>query len=73
MEFFINNASFTSPDVPILLQILSGTSNASDLLPNGSIYGLEGNKSVEITIPASKQAPGGPVSLSSCENRLFGY
>jgi iron transport multicopper oxidase len=46
--------------VPVLLQILSGAQNASDLVPKGSIYGLEPNKSVEITIPGG--VPGGPVS-----------
>ena len=43
----------------MLLQILSGAQNASDLLPSGSIYGLDANKSVELTIPAL--ATGGPV------------
>ena len=51
--------SFQSPSVPVLLQILSGKQKASDLLPAGSIYGLEANKSVELTIPAF--ALGGPV------------
>jgi len=35
-----------------------GTKNASDLLPKGSVYGLEPNKSVELTIPGG--AVGGP-------------
>ena len=48
------------PPVPVLLQIMSGAKNASDLLPAGSIYGLGANKSVELTIPAG--AVGGPVS-----------
>jgi hypothetical protein len=65
-EFLINNSTFTSPDVPILLQILSGKSNPSDLLPKGTIYALEPNKSVEISIPGG--ALGGPVSRSICEN-----
>lgn len=56
--FLVNNATFTSPDVPILLQILSGKSKPSDLLPKGTIYGLEARKTVEISIPAG--APGGP-------------
>ncbi|KAF8272429.1 laccase [Lactarius quietus] len=56
--FAVNGASFKSPSVPVLLQILSGTTNASDLLPSGSIYGLDANKSVELTIPAF--ALGGP-------------
>ncbi|KAI0278401.1 laccase [Russula aff. rugulosa BPL654] len=57
-EFLVNNHTFASPNVPVLLQILSGNSNPSDLLPEGSIYTLEANKSVEISIPAG--AGGGP-------------
>jgi iron transport multicopper oxidase len=60
IEFLVNNVTFVSPTVPVLLQILSGTQNASNLLPSGSIYGLDANKSVEISIPAG--AAGGPVS-----------
>ncbi|KAI9509110.1 laccase [Russula earlei] len=56
--FLINGVSFVSPTVPVLLQILSGARNASDLLPAGSIYGLGANKSVELTIPGG--AIGGP-------------
>jgi len=56
-EFFINGVTFDAPIVPVLLQILNGV-NASDLVPTGSIYPLEGNKSVEISIPGG--APGGP-------------
>ncbi|KAH9959972.1 laccase [Russula dissimulans] len=46
-----------SPEVPVLLQILNGA-NASELVPAGSIYPLEGNRSVEISIPAG--VAGGP-------------
>ena len=49
--FDVNGVSFVPPTVPVLLQILSGAANASDLLPAGSIYGLSPNKSVELTIP----------------------
>ncbi|KAH9980739.1 laccase [Russula compacta] len=49
-NFTVNGVSFDPPSVPVLLQILSGAQKASDLLPSGSIYGLEANKSVEITI-----------------------
>ena len=59
--FQVNGVSFEPPSVPVLLQILSGAKNASDLLPSGSIYGLEPNKSVELTIPGG--AAGGPVSV----------
>ncbi|KAI0285736.1 laccase [Russula brevipes] len=57
-EFTVNGVAFQPPSVPVLLQILSGTQNASDLLPQGSIYGLDPNKSVELVIPAL--ALGGP-------------
>ncbi|KAH8988463.1 laccase C [Lactarius hatsudake] len=56
-QFLVNGVSFEGPDIPVLLQILSGVP-ASQLLPNGSIYIVEGNKSVEVSIPAG--APGAP-------------
>ncbi|KAH9038745.1 laccase [Lactarius pseudohatsudake] len=59
-NFLINGFAFDFPTVPILLQILSGAKKASDLVPAGSIYGLQPNKSVELTIPGG--ALGGPVS-----------
>jgi iron transport multicopper oxidase len=61
-EFLINGFTFDAPLVPVLLQILSGAQSAADLVPKGSIYGLDANKSVEITIPAG--ALGGPVSVA---------
>ncbi|KAH9074384.1 laccase [Lactarius deliciosus] len=57
-EFTVNGVPFQAPTVPVLLQILSGAKNASQLLPAGSIYGLAPNKSVELTIPGG--AVGGP-------------
>jgi len=62
-QFAVNGQSFASPSVPVLLQILSGTMNASDLLPSGSIYGLEANKSVELTIPSLALAGPHPIHL----------
>ncbi|KAH9963959.1 laccase [Lactifluus volemus] len=56
--FDMNGTPFRPPTVPVLLQILSGAKTASELLPPGSIYGLEPNKSVELTIPGG--AVGGP-------------
>lgn len=61
VEFTLNNVSFTTPNVPVLLQILSGKSSAQDLLPPGSVYTLPANKVIELTIPGF--AIGGPVSL----------
>ena len=59
--YYINNISFVPPTVPVLLQILSGAKTAQELLPNGSVYVLPANKSVEVTIPGG--AAGFPVSL----------
>jgi hypothetical protein len=65
-QFLVNNVTFQSPDVPVLLQILNGAP-ASQLLPNGSVYPLGRNQSVEITFPggAGGTNTGGPVSLQS--------
>ncbi|KAH8993137.1 laccase [Lactarius akahatsu] len=57
-QFTVNGVPFESPTVPVLLQILSGVKNASQLLPKGSIYGLAANKSVEISIPGGAPALG---------------
>jgi len=58
--FTINNVSYHSPPTPVLLQMLSGAQHPSDLLPSGSVYELPPNKVVEITIPNTGAAPGGP-------------
>jgi iron transport multicopper oxidase len=59
--FLVNGVSFDSPTVPVLLQILTGTP-ASELLPEGSIYPLGINQSVEIFFPngAGGLNTGGP-------------
>ncbi|KAJ3553552.1 hypothetical protein NM688_g3549 [Phlebia brevispora] len=59
LTFFINNATFTPPNVPVLLQILSGAKSAQELLPPGSVYSLPKNAVIEIIIPPGN-APGGP-------------
>jgi hypothetical protein len=69
-EFLINGFTFDAPMVPVLLQILSGAQSAADLVPKGSIYGLDANKSVEITIPAG--ALGGPVSAGRLADSSLG-
>ncbi|KAF8911194.1 putative laccase 5, partial [Mucidula mucida] len=56
--FTVNGATFIPPTAPVLLQILSGASSATDLLPSGSVYVLPPNKVIEIVIPAL--AIGGP-------------
>ncbi|KIL58885.1 multicopper oxidase [Amanita muscaria Koide BX008] len=49
--YYINNATFDPPRVPVLLQILSGAKTAQELLPPGSVYVLPRDKVVEVTIP----------------------
>ncbi|EIN05369.1 laccase 1 [Punctularia strigosozonata HHB-11173 SS5] len=60
--FDINGVSFVPPTVPVLLQILSGAQDATSLLPNGSVYSLPKNSSIQISLPAGTTAPaaGGP-------------
>ena len=48
---------FVPPMVPVLLQILSGVQNPSNLLPPGSVYTLPPNKTVEISIAVGEKHP----------------
>ncbi|KAG1817498.1 laccase [Suillus subaureus] len=54
----VSNVTFQPPNVPVLLQILSGAQEPSQLLPNGSVIVLEANKVVELTL--STTGAGGP-------------
>jgi iron transport multicopper oxidase len=56
----VNGAKFVPPSAPVLLQILSGTKSATDLLPPGSVYVLPRNSVIEVSIPGG--TPGAPVS-----------
>ncbi|KAH8822138.1 laccase [Flagelloscypha sp. PMI_526] len=60
-KFAINGASFTPPSVPVLLQILSGARQASDLLPTGSYIPISEGQIVEINFNSQNIAGiGGP-------------
>ncbi|TFK98909.1 laccase [Pterulicium gracile] len=48
--FNMNGVPYTSPSVPVLLQVLSGAASALDLMPSGSVYVLPKDKVVEITL-----------------------
>ena len=51
-QFTANGKSFKNSDpMPTLLQVMSGKS-FDDLLPDGSIYYLPRNKTIEIDMPA---------------------
>ncbi|KAH7891028.1 laccase [Phlebopus sp. FC_14] len=48
--YYVNGVRFQPPTVPVLLQIMSGAQDASDLMPTGSVITLESNKVVELTM-----------------------
>lgn len=48
----MNGVSFTPPNVPVLLQILSGAQVAQDLMPEGGVIGLPKNSVIELSLPA---------------------
>lgn len=50
--FNINGSVFQPPSVPVLLQILSGAQDPHDLLPQGSVYTVERNKTVQLNFPS---------------------
>ncbi|EJD00074.1 laccase [Fomitiporia mediterranea MF3/22] len=56
-EFTMNGAPFNPPDVPVLLQILSGATNANQLLPSGSVINLPPNQVIELNIPGGGNHP----------------
>lgn len=62
-KFFINNKSFFPPSVPVLLQILSGQLNASELIPKGSVHKLPHNQVIELSFPVINTTHHPPVSV----------
>ncbi|KAG1733203.1 laccase [Suillus paluster] len=79
--YSINNVAYKPPTVPVLLQILSGAQDATELLPNGSVYVLEANKVVELTMLTSTFGGPHPIHLhghdfdvvQSAGNSSFNY
>ncbi|KAG1814195.1 laccase [Suillus variegatus] len=61
--FFINGAVYEPPIVPVLLQILSGAQDATDLMPIGSVIVLEANKVVELTMTTNGFGAPHPIHL----------
>ncbi|KAH9946367.1 phenoloxidase [Epithele typhae] len=50
-KFYINNATFNPPTVPVLLQLISGAKTVNELMPASSIYSLPPNATIEISLP----------------------
>ena len=70
--FTANGKSFKNADpMPVLLQVMSGK-NLDDLMPEGSIYYLPRNKTVEVQMPALALAGVRP-PLLMCEHCLTSY
>lgn len=61
--YSINGAHFVPPNVPVLLQILSGARSAQELLPSGSVYTLPPNKVIEVSIPGGSNDSPHPFHL----------
>jgi len=59
-QYTMNNVSWVNPSAPILLQILNGKMHPSQIMPPGTVYELPPNKVIELSIPANKNALGGP-------------
>ncbi|ESK93292.1 laccase [Moniliophthora roreri MCA 2997] len=57
--FDISGTPFIPPTVPVLLQIMSGAAAPGSLLPNGPVYALPLNKTIQISFPPGN-APGAP-------------
>jgi iron transport multicopper oxidase len=62
-RYLINGYTYTPPPTPILLQVLNGQLSPSQLQPQGSVYPLPANKTIELTVPGGQ--PEGPVSNPS--------
>ncbi|KAG1808098.1 laccase [Suillus variegatus] len=58
MSYLINGYTYTSPPTPVLMQILNGNLDVSELKPYGSVYTLPANKTIELSIPGGQ--PEGP-------------
>lgn len=61
--FSMNDVVFTPPTVPVLLQLMSGAHTAQELLPQGSIFVVERNKTVQVNLPSGLIAGPHPFHL----------
>lgn len=66
----LNGVSYTPPDTPTLLQILSGASGIAALANQGSVYTLPPNKVIELSFPTKFLTT--PVCAFSCVVSVLG-
>lgn len=57
-SFRVNGTVYNPPSVPVLLQIMSGTRHAQELLPKNSVFVVGSNKTVQVNLPSAVK--GGP-------------
>ncbi|KAJ7249604.1 putative laccase 1d precursor [Mycena rebaudengoi] len=55
--FRINNISYLSPSLPVLLQLLSGAAKPTDFIPSEQVIVLPKNTIVDVTIPNNASHP----------------
>ncbi|KAJ3865330.1 laccase [Lentinula novae-zelandiae] len=55
--FDINNISYISPTLPVLLQILSGAAQPTDFLPSNQVLLITPNATIEVSIPGTGAHP----------------
>ncbi|KAK1227972.1 ferroxidase, multicopper oxidase [Marasmius sp. AFHP31] len=60
LTFYVNNKTMKFPDVPVMLQILSGQTDARKLLPEGSVYELPRNKTIQLSFPTEDGSVAAP-------------
>ena len=65
LKFFTNGFTYTPPDTPTLLQILSGARGVAALASQGTVYTLPPNKVIEVSFPTEY------LSTPVCNNFLY--
>ncbi|KAF9254733.1 laccase [Marasmius fiardii PR-910] len=62
-NFLVNGQKFAAPSSPVLLQILSGVTKPSDIMPGGTLYALPMNSSIELSMSGGILAVEHPMHL----------
>ncbi|KAF7783306.1 CAZyme family AA1 [Agaricus bisporus var. burnettii] len=63
IKWSFNDTPFVSTPVPILLQILSGATDPAELLPEGTIYRVKRNQTIQLNIQTGSQGNPHPLHL----------
>nr|ACU52699.1 putative laccase 5 [Agaricus bisporus var. bisporus] len=66
-QWSFNDTPFVPTPVPVLLQILSGATDPAELLPEGTIYRVERNQTIQLDIQAGPAGNPHPLHLHGHE------